>query len=133
MERYIDTVFTKLLQDPAEQSFPGVSRVLRVYCHLAIWMKNTAFGSTDLEMLIPEDLFQLAVESYAEHLIIDQKRLLVAAYCAHLTGPRRVTVYSRLLLSMSGCLPSEGSGGGRGGEPIYGMYEYKFVFYERFS
>ena len=56
-------------------------------------------------------LFFLAVESYAQHLISEKKRALVAAYCAHLTAPRRVALYSRLVLSMVHDLPRVTSGG----------------------
>ena len=46
-----------------------------------------------------------AVETYAQHLISEKKRVLVAAYCAHLTAPRRIALYSRLVLSMTHDLP----------------------------
>ena len=51
------------------------------------------------------------MESYAQHLISEKKRALVAAYCAHLTAPRRVALYSRLVLSMVHDLPRVTSGG----------------------
>jgi hypothetical protein len=40
-----------------------------------------------------------------------------------------VTVYSRLLLSMSGCLSSKASGGGKGVESTYGMYVYIYCIH----
>ena len=42
LNRYLQTVFVHLLQHPAEQNFPGCSRVLRVYCHLALWLFYSA-------------------------------------------------------------------------------------------
>jgi hypothetical protein len=112
LRRYVDTVFTALLSTPSEQSFPGVSRVLRVYAHLALWMHTSAEGKTDLEDLMPLDLVQLAVETYVQHLITEggdrgELLTLVSTYCLHLTAPRRVAVYTRLLLSLTPSLPAE--------------------------
>ena len=42
LNRYLQTVFVHLLQHPVEQNFPGCSRVLRVYCHLALWLFYSA-------------------------------------------------------------------------------------------
>ena len=42
-----------------------------------------------------------AVESYGQHLIFEKKRSLLAPYCAHLTVPRRISLYARLLLSVA--------------------------------
>ena len=46
-------------------------------------------------------LILAAVESYGQHLIFEKKRSLLAPYCAHLTVPRRISLYARLLLSVA--------------------------------
>jgi hypothetical protein len=43
----------------------------------------------------------VAVESYGQHLIFENKPSLLASYCAHLTVPRRISLYARLLLSVA--------------------------------
>lgn len=73
-------------------------------------LKSFSYLNSELSIFHPF-FFLSAVESYAQHLISEKKRALVAAYCAHLTAPRRVALYSRLLLSMINDLPRVTSGG----------------------
>ena len=102
LKRYIDTVFPLILKNKAEQQFPGAARILRLFCHLALWIHHSAPGSTDLEDLISEEYVQLAVGTYAMHLIETRTHVdLVAAYCAHLHGPRRIATYAALLKAVT--------------------------------
>jgi len=86
-------------------SFPGKSRVLRVYCHLALWLRYS-FVDPDtnrsyLSDIVPESDFVSLVCAYVHHLITQKQRTLVAAYVACLPcAEDRIVEYLELLKNM---------------------------------
>ena len=84
-------------------SFPGSSRILRVICHFILWLKHTAptfSSSPEISCLVENQLLDLSVATYIDHLILNKQRSLVAAYAKHLCRPRRIEKYVELLKSI---------------------------------
>lgn len=103
---YLENVMSKCLQSNVH--FPGKDAILRISCHLSIWLKYAPINDiANLSEIISDDLFHCAVESYINHLIHQKQRSLVAVYAAYLSRPRRIVKYAQLLKSMQ--LSSAGS------------------------
>ena len=84
--------------------FPGSARLLRVFAHLAVWLRySNEDTSCDLQRELSnltDALFYSAVECYIEHLIFTKQCTLVASYACFLSQARRVQAYTKLLTSL---------------------------------
>jgi len=89
--------------DDKKARFPGSSRILRVLCHFILWLKHTApnfSNSPEINDLVENQLLDISVATYIDHLIANKQRSLVAAYAKHLCRPRRIEKYVKLLQSI---------------------------------
>ena len=88
------------------------SRLLRVCCHLSVWLRLAAPAPSgppaDLSILpsLTDELHYKNIEMYVRHLIVSEHRELAAAYVSYLPQPRRLRAYARLLRS----IPNKGAG-----------------------
>jgi hypothetical protein len=111
---------SRFLTVRAKKSFPGKSRVLRIYCHLVLWLRYSFVDSVtehndrmklrepDLLVLYPRVFksdFTVLISAYVDHLIAQKQRTLVASYVACLPcRENRISLYLELLQSMQGSL-----------------------------
>jgi len=114
---YVRDVMTPTLTNQAT-AFPGRPAVLRLFCHLCIWLRNYSISadsaaedsftpefehkqsgsvSSGWREVISDDTLFLAVEAYVDHLIEDDQPLLVATYVTFLSRSRRIAKYAQLL------------------------------------
>ena len=85
--------------------FSGRARVIRVYCHLALWMRYSYLDASGapaaISSCITQDVYCSLVGAYIDHLISQKQRSLVAAYVSCLPQREiRIRKYQELLLSM---------------------------------
>lgn len=107
---------SRFLSIRSKNSFPGKSRVLRIYCHLVLWLRYsfvdtisehnvpTRLREPDLLILHPRVFksdFTILISAYVQHLIAQKQRTLVASYIACLPFREdRIYLYLELLKSM---------------------------------
>ena len=90
------TLYTFSLTLPLSQTHCLTHSLSHTHC-----LTHSLFNSRTHTSTRTRSLILAAVESYGQHLIFEQKRSLLAPYCAHLTVPRRISLYARLLLSVA--------------------------------
>ena len=96
---------TSIIITRSDLEFPGRARVVRVYCHLALWLRYSYYDTTGapaaLASCISQGVYCSLVGAYIDHLTLQKQRSFVAAYVACLPQREiRIRKYQELLLSM---------------------------------
>lgn len=85
----------------AKEHYPGQSSILRVLCHVLLWIRFSPDQSSDqFRSLVHENLFYATLEAYMHYLIEQKHYHVVGQYSVYLSRHRRIQVYAELLLSI---------------------------------
>lgn len=77
-----------------------ICRLLRVFCHLCIWLKY--YNDGVLADLVADDLYFKSLQAYCHQLMSQKQFSLVSFYCSLLPESSRLSIYVQLLHLLSG-------------------------------
>jgi len=98
---YVQTTMTTMLSSDPSSSFIGREHLLRIYCHVCIWVKHGPVDdATNFAATVTDEVMYAAIEAYIDHLIQQKQHSLIAAYAVYLSRSRRIVKYAQLLQSM---------------------------------